>query len=215
MKNFLVFGASGSIGAECSKTLDLIGQVTRINSDYTGLTKSIEGTTKFDGVIWAQGLNLNDTVAEFNVTKFNEVIDANVLYVLETAKILLDRNKISNGSNLVVISSIWSQLGRPNKLTYAVTKSAVSAAVRSMAIDLGEKGIQVNAISPGPIDNPMTRANLSDIQINEISQESPLGRMVNALEVSSLATKFANGEILGVTGQDIVIDAGWGIAKLV
>jgi hypothetical protein len=215
MKNFLVFGASGSIGTECAKTLDSIGHVTRINSDYTELTKRFEGITKFDGVIWAQGLNLSDTVTEFEVKKFNELISANVVYVLETAKILLDQNKLSNGSNLVIISSIWSQLGRPNKLTYAVTKSAVSAAVRSMAIDLGEKGIQVNTISPGPIDSSMTRANLSDVQINEISKESPLRRMVNLSEVSALAAKFANGEILGVTGQDIVIDAGWGIAKLV
>jgi 3-oxoacyl-[acyl-carrier protein] reductase len=215
MKNFLVFGASGSIGAECTKILNTLGRVIEVNSDHSLLKNQIESVSKFNGVIWAQGLNLSDSVIDFETKNFHELMAANVLFVLETAKILVNLKKVLEGTNFVVISSIWSELNRPNKLTYSISKSAVSAAVRSMAIDLGPTGIQVNAISPGPIDSPMTRANLSKNQLNLISHQSPLKRMVTLSEISILAAKFANGEITGVTGQEIVMDAGWGISKLV
>ncbi|MEI6763737.1 MAG: SDR family oxidoreductase, partial [Actinomycetes bacterium] len=117
--------------------------------------------------------------------------------------------------NFVIISSIWSQNSRPGKLSYSVSKAASLAAVRSMAVDLGTAGIHVNAIAPGPIDSPMTRSNLSGDQIAKISSETPIKRLVTLKEVASTVVKFANGEMQGITGQEIVIDGGWGVSKLV
>jgi NAD(P)-dependent dehydrogenase (short-subunit alcohol dehydrogenase family) len=84
-----------------------------------------------------------------------------------------------------------------------------------MAIDLGPSGIQVNAISPGPIESPMTRQNLSAEQIAELMKQTPLKRLVTLTEIAETAALFANGQISGVTGQEIVIDGGWSVSKLV
>ena len=73
----------------------------------------------------------------------------------------------------------------------------------------------MNAISPGPIDSPMTRKNLTTSQIDRITSETPLKRLVSVEEVTQVAVRFAIGEMSGITGQDILVDAGWGVSKLV
>lgn len=215
MKNFLLFGTSGTIGSACEKKLSIIGKVINGHKDHSLLKEQITNVSQLDGVIWAQGLNRNDSITNFDLRGYSEIMQANLGFVFQTAQILLSEGKVSSGSNFVVISSIWSQLSRPNKLSYSVSKAGISAAVRSMAVDLGQNGIQVNAISPGPIDSPMTRANLSNDEIDVIANQTPLKRLVSLEEVANVASRFANGEMPGITGQEIVVDGGWGVSKLV
>jgi len=215
MKSFLLFGASGTIGSVCKTKLSNIGEVISGQKDSTLLENQIRNVCNLDGVVWAQGLNGNDSIENFNIDAYSEILQANLGFVFQTAKILVSEGKVSRGTNFVVISSIWSQLSRPNKLSYSVSKAGISAAVRSMAVDLGPSGIQVNAISPGPIESPMTRANLSEDQINLIADQTPLKRLVSVDEVANLAYRFANGEMPGITGQEIFVDGGWGVSKLV
>jgi len=215
MKVFLLFGASGTIGSACEKKLSSIGEVISGQKDYSLLKNQIKNVSQLHGVIWAQGLNGNDSITSFDTDAHSEMMQANLGFVFQTAQILLAEEKVSRGTNFVVISSIWSQLSRSNKLSYSVSKAGISAAVRSMAVDLGQTGIQVNAISPGPIDSPMTRANLSAEQIDLIAGQTPLNRLVSVEEVANVASRFANGEMPGITGQEIVVDGGWGVSKLV
>lgn len=215
MKTFLLFGSTGAVGSACEKKLSSAGRVVSGRKDYSLLNDQLRNVSHLDGVVWAQGLNGNDTVINFDPKAHNEMMQANLGFVFQTAQILLMDEKVSRGSNFVLFSSIWSELSRPNKLSYAVSKAGISAAVRSMAVDLGETGIQVNAISPGPIDSPMTRANLSDDQIELIANQTPLKRLVSLEEVANVACRFANGEMPGITGQEIVVDGGWGVSKLV
>ena len=214
MKNFLLFGSTGTIGSACEQKLSTIGNVIKGHKDHSSLRKHIASVKNLDGVIWAQGLNGNDSISNFDPHAYGEILQANLVFVFQTAQILLSEEKVSRGSNFVMISSIWSQISRPNKLSYSVSKAGISAAVRSMAVDLGQAGIHVNAISPGPIDSPMTRANLSNDQINLITSQTPLKRLVSVEEVANVASRFANGEMPGITGQEIVVDGGWGVSKL-
>ena len=215
MKNFLIFGATGTIGAQCDETLSQLGSVIRANKDLAFLKEQISEVVNFDGVIWAQGLNTSDSILDYQVDSYNEILQANLGYILQSAQILINSGKASGGCNFVVVSSIWSQQSKPQKLTYSISKAATSAAVRSMALDLGKIGIQVNAIAPGPIESPMTRENLSIEQINQIASQTPLRRLVTLEEVTNVITKFANGDMSGITGQEILVDGGWGVSKLV
>lgn len=215
MKNFLLFGARGTIGAACEKKLSFLGNVIRAERDQSLLEKQLSHIQIVDGVIWAQGQNLSDSIETFQIENFNKILEANLLFILQTAKKLVENKKIDKGSNLIVVSSIWSQLSKKNKLTYSISKAACHAAVKSMAVDLGELGIQVNSIAPGPIDSDMTKQNLSLDQIKIIENQTPLQRLVTLEEVANVITRFANGEMSGITGQEIVIDGGWGVSKLV
>lgn len=214
-RNFLIFGASGSIGAACTEKLQLSGNITSGVRELGELDRQINSFSKFDGVIWAQGINATDSAVVFRIDSFEEVMHANVTFILSSLKSLLDAGKIQTNSQLVVVSSIWSQLSRPNKLSYGISKAAIGGLVRSLAADLGPLGIQINAVSPGPIDTPMTIANLKPDELERVVSESPLKRLVNLNEVASLVCELATGKLSGVTGQEIIIDCGWSVTKLV
>ena len=211
----MIFGASGSIGAACTEKLQLSGNITSGVRELGELDRQINSFSKFDGVIWAQGINATDSAVVFRIDSFEEVMHANVTFILSSLKSLLDAGKIQTNSQLVVVSSIWSQLSRPNKLSYGISKAAVGGLVRSLAADLGPLGIQINAVSPGPIDTPMTIANLKPDELERVVSESPLKRLVNLNEVASLVCELATGKLSGVTGQEIIIDCGWSVTKLV
>jgi len=215
MKTFLIFGASGAIGNACAEMLGQYGNTIFASKDPTLLLKQIDHIEKLDGVIWAQGQNATDSILDFDVQTLERVMQANLNFILETANVIVRSKKVAVGTNFVIISSIWSQSSRPSKLSYSVSKAASLAAVRSMAVDLGVSGIQVNAVAPGPIDSPMTRSNLSNEQIAKIASETPIKRLVTLNEVATIVVKFATGEMQGITGQEIVIDGGWGVSKLV
>jgi 3-oxoacyl-[acyl-carrier protein] reductase len=215
MKNFLVFGATGSIGEECVKALNPLGTVIQGSRDYEQLLGRIDEIAFYDAVIWAQGLNTSDSIDDFDSSNYQNVLEANLTFLINSANWLIKNKKTNKPCQFIVISSVWSQIARPNKLTYSITKAAVSAAVRSMAVDLGPIGTQVNSISPGPLESPMTKQNLTSDQIAMLIQQSPLKRLVKLSEIGEIVSHFANGEMSGITGQDIIVDGGWSVSKLV
>ena len=210
-----MFGASGSIGSACSKNLQSRGHVIHGSRDVIEFESQVDSISKLDGVIWAQGLNAADSFGNFEADAYENVMDANVTFILRSLKVLMDRGKIQQDSQLVVISSVWSQISRPNKLSYGISKAALGGLVRALATDLGPLGIQINAVSPGPIDTPMTTRNLKPEDLDRVISESPLKRLVTLDEVTSLICEVAAGNLSGITGQEIVIDGGWSVSKLV
>jgi 3-oxoacyl-[acyl-carrier protein] reductase len=214
-KTYLVFGSNGSIGSRCAEQLRNFGVVINGSRDPLKFDAELKQVISISGVIWAQGVNSSDSVEGFNALDFNKVIEANVTFILTTTRKLLESKKLSKNAQLVIVSSIWSQLSRPNKLAYSISKTALLGAIRSLAIDLGERGIQVNAIAPGPIDTPMTRENLSSQELDRLVTETPIKRLVTLDEVVNALCIFVTGQMSGISGQEIVVDGGWGVSKLV
>jgi 3-oxoacyl-[acyl-carrier protein] reductase len=228
-----IHGASGSIGGALSSFFRLKGwRVSAVSRSERHAAKNdgIEwkqwapgadekslstgpGRT-YQAVVWAQGHNFNDSILTFSRSRHVEMYEANVLHIMESLNILLNNNWLASGSRLCIISSIWQQLARQNKLSYCVTKSALQGLVRSLAIDLGEKNILVNAVLPGALDTPMTRANLSGAQIDVLAAASPL-RSLPALEDVCALTHFLCSEAnTGLTGQFVEADRGFSHARI-
>lgn len=231
IKTVLVFGVSGAIGGEIAKhflkqNIDVIG-VSR--SDKVELsqqmliikwsvgqklsTSDFGQIKKLHAVVWAQGANINDSIEDFDCIRHREIYEANVVYILESLHQLIDLGLVSSGSRLCVISSIWQELARQNKLSYTVTKSALRGLVQSLAIDLGAKNILVNAVLPGALDTPMTRANLSTSQIEKIEAETPLKTLPQFEDVCELVSFLCSEKNTGLTGQFIAADRGYSFVR--
>jgi NAD(P)-dependent dehydrogenase (short-subunit alcohol dehydrogenase family) len=144
-----------------------------------------------------------------------DVIDANLTFILKTLRDLYAVNSLNKGASLVVISSVWNQISRGNKLSYSVSKAAVTSAVRSLAIELGNDKIRVNTVAPGVILNEMTLQNLAIGQIDKIRSETPLGDLINVGQVASVVSWLLSNAASGVTGQNIVVDGGWSTSRYV
>ncbi|NDD66069.1 SDR family oxidoreductase [bacterium] len=168
----------------------------------------------FDAVCWAQGTNLNDSITQFKWEAHEQLYRANVGFILLTLSHLLSHHLLSTPARLCVISSIWQHLSRPQKLSYSISKSALQGLVMSLVADLGPKGHLINAVLPGAIDTPMTRAALTPEQRDRIESETPSQQLVGLDSVSQVVWALCAPTNTGVSGQFITCDAGFSNVRL-
>jgi hypothetical protein len=140
---------------------------------------------------------------------------ANVTYILLSLQALLKRNLLAPSARLCIVSSIWQNIAKQNKLSYCVTKSALQGLVQSLLIDLGASGYIVNAVLPGPLDTPMTRANLSAEQLHRLEETTPLRSLATLEDVCNLVGFLCSQDNVGITGQFIAADRGFSYARII
>jgi 3-oxoacyl-[acyl-carrier protein] reductase len=212
----LVFGASGTLGVAIKTELESKGHhvTSASNSSSSSDIQTVNGfegiTTlgiKFDGCVWAQGVNANDTL--LTSEKFSETLEANLLFVVKSMRYLLSSKLLNPSASLVLVSSVWQNLSRKNKFSYTVSKASIEGLVNSVLADFSENGLRINAVLPGVIDSPMTRANLSDEQIETIENQTPSGKLVSANQLARVISWLLSEESLGINGQFIGVDNGW------
>lgn len=212
----LVFGASGTLGATIRTELESKGHyvVSASNKSARSDIQTINGLEgigslglKFDGCVWAQGVNANDTL--LTSEKFLETLEANLFFVVKSMKYLLDAKLLTQSPSLVLVSSVWQNLSRKNKFSYSVSKAALEGLLNSVLADFSENGLRINAVLPGVIDSPMTRANLSRDQIDNIESQTPSRKLVSGHELARVIAWLLSEDSLGVNGQFINVDNGW------
>ena len=223
-KRCLIFGGFGAIGSavalEFEKNSFEVWRTSRASranepKSIVAVGKSVvDGTSfdllpQFDAVVWAQGSNLNDSIVEYKADEFDEVLNANVKFVASTLSSLLIQNKILPGAKICIVSSIWQDAIRPNKLSYSVSKSALSGLVKSVALDLSSQEIFVNAILPGVIDTPMTRGVLTEKQVLSVGERTSFGRLVRPEELANVIFFLCSDLNSCITGQSIAADLGF------
>ncbi len=230
-RSAVVFGATGSIGAAiCQQFLSAGYEVTAVSR--TGLgplfvtnrivwdAESLENKqyfsdlTPFDAIVWAQGSNCSDDIFSFDRSVHEHMYASNVTYILSSLQVLLESNLVGEKARLCIISSIWQNIARQNKLSYCITKSALQGLVQSLSIDLGFKGYLVNAVLPGPLDTPMTRANLTEQQIEKLEGLIPLGALPSLTDVCNLVEFLCGEKNTGINGQFIAADKGFSYARI-
>lgn len=113
----------------------------------------------------------------------------------------------NGGGNIIHISSVGALRAHEMGLPYDVTKGAINAMTRAMAIDLGEYNIRVNAIAPGVTYTYRWPA-LDHPRIQNVAERIPLRRIGLVSDISSLAAFLASTEASYITGQIIYVDGG-------
>lgn len=210
MNKVLIFGASGALGSACVR--EFSGpewQVQQIGRDLSELAN----INDVAAAVWAQGTNFSGSLSETSNQVWEDLWETNVLHIVKSIQILLDSDALIPGSRLVLLSSVWQEIARPNKLAYIATKSAVGGLIRGLSAELGPKNIAVNGVLPGIIDTPMTRKNLSPKQIEEIQIGTPVGELVKPEELARVVRFLASKESKGINGQSILVDNGWAMSR--
>ena len=224
----LIFGGSGVLGsaiAEKFKTHDYkvtYGVRTITNPEDQFLLPITDGPVPdllkgelFDAVVFAQGANNNDSVINHSPDDLTRLFQANVSFITDTTKALMLHNLIKQKGKIVILSSLWEQLTRQEKMSYTITKAAVGGLVRSMAVDLGNaKGILVNGLLPGVVDSPMARGLLKPAQIENVQGQTPGHKMVIPQDVANAAYLLGCEDNTAISGQSLFVDYGFAIARV-
>jgi NAD(P)-dependent dehydrogenase (short-subunit alcohol dehydrogenase family) len=200
--NILIFG-KGCIGSHLIKKFKSRGENVIV------ATRDIKSQVipKLDAAIWCHGINCNDKIGQLNTETYSNIIDVNLHYTTKTLDFLLKNDKLDTGSRCLIISSLWQEYSRSDKFSYTVSKAALGGLVRSCSVDLGEKGIFINAILPGPLDNEMTRTNLTEEQIKCLPGFVDVDDVWYLSEYLCVNNKSMNG-------QSLIVDLGFSVKKM-
>jgi 3-oxoacyl-[acyl-carrier protein] reductase len=229
MPKLLIFGGTGALGTAIAQKFsdegyEVIYGVRTITDGKvqfqvpltTGPVPDLLKGQLFDVVVFAQGANINDSVITSSVEDLNRLFEANVSFISENTKALLSHNLIKQKGKIVILSSLWEQLTRQDKMAYTVTKAAVGGLVRSMAVDLGNaKGILVNGLLPGIVETPMSRGLLSAKQMENIEAQTPGHKLTVPTDVANATYLLGCEDNTAISGQSLFVDYGFAIARVI
>lgn len=208
----LVFGGRGALGSAIVDRLTQNGFAV-LTPPHRIALDAIADLPKLDAVVWAQGLNATDSVLSFKEAEFAAVMEANVAFIAFTLARLLECDRLASPARLCLISSIWQEQARTEKFSYTVSKAAVAGLLRSAAADLGTRHVLINAVLPGVVDTPMSRAHLSADQIESISNACPLGHLPKPEDVAAAVAFLVGSDNRAITGQSLTVDCGFSAVR--
>jgi len=134
-------------------------------------------------------------------------LKGSIVLVREAVRQMLTQADGGRGGSVVVISSMVASRGSPGLSVYAATKAGLEGFARSLARELGPRGIRVNAVAPGFLETDLS-ASLSPDHRGRIARRTPLGRLGLPADIVG-AIDFLAGPRSGfITGQTLSIDGG-------
>lgn len=181
--------------------------------EMENLVKSlVEKTGPFHGLINSAGISTTLPLRNLKPAKLEEFFHTNVAGAINLARIMAKPGNIAKeGGSMVFIASVMATVGESGKALYAMTKGAVLAAARSMAIELAEKKIRVNCVSPGVVVSPMSGKSFysqSEETLNHIQSLHPLG-LGQPSDVAAASVYLLSDAALWVTGTNLIVDGGY------
>lgn len=115
---------------------------------------------------------------------------------------------------IVNISSKAAVVGEPGHVAYSSLKGALVSMTRALAVELGQFGITVNAVAPGPVMTDMLRAAVPDeAGQRHLAADAPLGRIGRAEDIAGAVLYLASDEADWCTGQVLSVDGGLSVLK--
>ncbi len=143
---------------------------------------------------------------------YDSIFDVNVKGLLFTVQKALPL--LPDGASIILTASIVASKGLPTNSIYSATKAAVRSFARTWAIDLKDRHIRVNAVSPGSTDTPGLNRLLNSTEtgiqrLNKIPSSIPLGRLGRPDEVAKAVAFLASNDSSYITGIELFVDGGF------
>ena len=135
------------------------------------------------------------------------VIDTNLTSVFHASQAALKPMMKARSGRIINISSVVASMGNPGQLNYCASKGGIDAMTRSLAHEVGSRGITVNAIAPGFIATAMTDA-LGDDAKQSLEARIPLGRLGLPEDIAAMALFLASDGASYITGQVMHVNGG-------
>ncbi|MDP6654636.1 MAG: 3-oxoacyl-ACP reductase FabG [SAR324 cluster bacterium] len=193
-----------SLGRKC---LTFEADVTDLEVIETMVKKIIEELGSIHILINNAGITQDNLFMRMKPEQWSKVIDVNLNGVFNVTKAVIRPMVKQRTGKIINISSVVGFSGNPGQVNYSSTKSALVGFTKSLAREVGARGVTVNAVAPGFIDTAMTQA-LNENQQEAILQQIPLGRMGDANDIANAVAFLASEEASYITGTILHVNGG-------
>ncbi len=188
---------ASAIKADVANNEEVAAMMAEVKSAYGSI----------DILVNNAGITKDNLILKMNEADFDAVIDTNLkgafLCMQNVSKIMLKQRS----GKIINISSVVGVMGNAGQANYAASKAGLIGMTKSVAKELGARGITVNAVAPGFIETDMT-AKLPEEVVKQMSDSIPLKSLGNVEDVANLVTFLASDNARYITGQVICVDGG-------
>lgn len=203
-----IFEVGKQIEALGSKALPLKCDVTDLEQAQDVEEKVIGKYDRIDILVNNAGIYPQKAFLDMTADDWNKVLRINLNGVFHCTKAVIPKMVKQRYGKIVNIASIaGAVVGFQNLVHYSASKAAIAGFTKSLALEVAQYGINVNAVAPGPIDVGDMAANTEMYQ--QIIKAIPVGRMGRPIDIANLVVFLVSDESNFITGQCIVSDGGY------
>jgi 3-oxoacyl-[acyl-carrier protein] reductase len=228
----LITGGSRGIGLACARRFQALGDHVAVTYHSSpppegvfGVQCDVTDTTQVDAAFGAieqefgspveilvsnAGVTRDGLLLRMSEDDFASVIDANLTASYRVTKRAARGMLKARKGRIVLMSSVVGMLGAAGQANYAASKAGLVGLARSLARELGSRGITVNVVAPGPVATDMTAA-LGETRLAEIVTAVPLQRAATPDEIAGVVAFLASADAAYITGAVIPVDGGLGM----
>lgn len=185
------------------------GDIKTVNGCKTIVKDISNQVDHIDYLVISAGVFKTSTILDASEKTWDYIFDNNLKGVFFFIQQLLPLLKKGVGKSIVVVSSILAHFGGSDVGLYSASKGGLSTLIKTLAIELSEYQIRVNAVSPGHIDTPLISELIKDLKFRkEVEKLYPLGRIGTTHDVSPLMIFLLSEYSSWITGCDYIVDGG-------
>lgn len=227
----LIVGASGAIGRAVSlafredelllhanrgrETLTRMMETEKLQaeliicdlSDRAEVEKWVSSIDTVDRIIYVAGHALHGLIVDQSVDELDRLYEVHVRAMVRLIQSVVARKPYDHRLDIVVVSSVWGEVGAAAEVFYSTVKAAQLGFVKAFAREAGPFNVRINAVTPGWIDTPMNDTVEESKQT--VMDDIPLGRLGTTEDVAKTIRFLCSSDASYMTGTVLRIDGSW------
>jgi 3-oxoacyl-[acyl-carrier protein] reductase len=179
-------------------------------SDPAEARRLVEEAGDVDVLVNNAGLTRDGLIARMPDDDWRDVIETNLSSVFYTCRAMARSMMRRRSGSIVNVSSVVGLHGNPGQTNYGASKAGIIGFTKSLARELGSRGVRANVVAPGYIDTRLTQA-ISEEMRGLMLANTPLGRFGAPADVAAAVRFLSSDDASFITGEVVLVDGGLGM----